>query len=69
MTEVVNGRSAMRHWQLAYWDKLFRSIVVIFFNFIYFGALRTGHMPVDDRGDLYSHAFTSSHIVRNIQQK
>jgi hypothetical protein len=47
--------------KLSKWDKLFRSVAVIFINLIYFDAPRMAHMPVDDRGDLYSHAFTYSH--------
>ena len=46
--------------KLSNWDKLFRSVAV---NLIYFDAPQTAHMPVDDRGDLYSHTFTYSHNV------
>ncbi len=49
-------------------ERLFRSVAVIFFTIIYFGALPMEHMPVDDRGDLYSHTFTYSHINITIGQ-
>ena len=45
-------------------ERLFRSVAVIFFIIIYFGAPPMARMPADDsdRGDLYSHTFTYSHI-------
>jgi hypothetical protein len=43
-------------------ERLFRSVAVIFFIMIYFDAPPMARMPVDDRGDLYSHTFTYSHI-------
>jgi hypothetical protein len=55
--------------KLSNWDKLSRAVSVIFFNLVYFDAPRMAHMPVDDRGDLYSHTFTYSHIVGNIPRK
>lgn len=60
-TDDRKGKHACDAGELSNRDKSFRSVAVIFFAVIYFDALPMAHMPVDDRGDVYSHTFTYSH--------
>lgn len=63
----------MRHGQIEQLGQLFITSQVcyrhIFFNLLSILMMHVGWALMDDRGDLYSHTLTYSHIVGNVPRK